>query len=150
MNGDTGKEDRPHVHLIIKGESFALIKRKLTVCGQPLEELWGKGLVLHEFLRKGSYNKLAAYLLRQTRDIPHRRRYACAKGMERVIPEEMEIILGKGDPIPVPAGAQVEARIQTEGAYGMQYVRYIEPDADPLAAWERQKKQERRKHARKN
>ena len=65
--------------------------------------------------------------------------------MERVIPEEMEIILGKGDPIPVPAGATVEARIQTEGAYGMQYVRYIEPDADPLAAWERQKKQERRK-----
>ena len=43
MDGDTGKEDRPHVHLIIKGESFALIRRKLTVCGQPLEELWGKG-----------------------------------------------------------------------------------------------------------
>lgn len=145
MDGDTGKEERPHVHLIIKGESFALIKRKLTVCGQPLEELWGKGIVLHEFLRKGSYNKIAGYLLQQTRDIPHRRRYACAKGMERVIPEEMEIVLGKGDPIPVPAGAQVQERIQTEGGYGMQYVRYIEPDADPLAAWERQKKQERRK-----
>jgi hypothetical protein len=26
------------------------------------------------------------------------------------------------------------------------YIRCIEPDADPLAAWERQKKQERRKN----
>ncbi len=128
MDGSTGEEVRAHVHLVISGKCFTIRNKRLTVegSGKTLEEIWGRGIVLHEFLRRGSYNKLAAYLLRQARVRSNRKKYSCSANMERIEPEEYETTLTPSDDFQTPRGYRRE---EWQGGdserRAMQYARYV-------------------------
>lgn len=133
MDGTTGEEVRAHVHLVISGECFEVREKKLTLGGLTLEEIWGKGMVLYEFLRGGSYNRLAAYLLRQTRDLQNRKKYTCSRNLEQIEPEEYITSETPSDDFPTPKGYRREEWQGGEGPRrAMQYARYVpEPGAVP-------------------
>jgi hypothetical protein len=156
MDGTTGEEVRVHLHLVISGDAFVLERKELRLrgngqhrkgkalagktdsstplrCAQndggdgvTLEELWGKGIVLHEFLRGGSYNKLAAYLIRQTREIKNRKKYTCSRNLEQIEPEEWITTLSPSEDFPTPKGYRRE---EWQGGdadrRAMQYARYV-------------------------
>lgn len=146
-DGDTGKQAENHVHIVLSGESFSLIGKKLTLNGKTLESIWGKGPVQYEFLRSGPLNKLAAYLIRQTRTIANRKKYRCSRSIERIIPEEYEIDPDADTGIHVPAGAEIlERQENAESKYHMQYVRYLprKQKSGPKAPRESQRKGGRR------
>lgn len=127
MNGRTGEEARVHVHMVISGDQLRLEGKELTVMGRKMDEIWGRGDVEYEFLRAGSYNALAAYMIRQTRDIKNHKRYTCSKNMRKVEYTEEEIPVNAA-PYSAPAGAQVEEyQHDPTNPYGMVYMRYIAP-----------------------
>lgn len=133
MDGTTGDEVRAHLHLVISGDGAKVENKKLTLAGLSLEEIWGKGIVLYEFLRGGSYNKLAAYLLRQTRDIRNRKRYTCSRNLEQIEPEEYVTSESPSEDFPTPKGYRRE---EWQGGdsdrRSMQYARYVpEPGTVP-------------------
>lgn len=126
MDGTTGDEVRVHLHLVISGDGAKVENKKLTLAGLSLEEIWGEGLVLHEFLRGGSYNKLAAYLLRQTRDTKNRKKYTCSRNLEQIEPEEYITSESPSDDFPTPKGYRREEWQGGEGPRrSMQYARYV-------------------------
>lgn len=126
MDGTTGKETRAHIHIIINANHFLMKDKKLTLNGKTLEDLWGNSSsVEYEFLRAGSYNKLAAYLIRQTRNIQNRKKYRASRNLEKIVPEEFEVLsIYAADEIPVQGDATIEER-QFREETSMQYVRYI-------------------------
>lgn len=126
MDGSTGEEVRVHLHLILSGDSFRLEAKQLTVGGMSLENIWGKGLVLYEFLRGGSYNKMAAYLLRQTREQPNRKKYTCSRNLEQIEPEEWITTLTPSEDFPTPKGyCREEWQGGDSDRRAMQYARYV-------------------------
>lgn len=127
MDGDTKDPVRVHVHVVISGEQVTQEKKQLRICGRTLDELWTYGNADYEFLRGGSYSKLAYYLIKQTRDIKNHKRYACSRNLEPVEFEDIE--LGPdAAPIQAPAGAQVEEyQHDPTNRYGLVYIRYVEP-----------------------
>ena len=150
MDGTTGEEVRVHLHLVISGECFVLENKQLRLrgtgdkeggahCaplqedGQSLEKIWGKGIVLYEFLRGGSYNKLAAYLLRQTRELANRKKYTCSRNLEQIEPEEYITNQTPAEDFPTPKGyRQEEWQGGDSDRRSMQYARYVpEPGNQP-------------------
>lgn len=133
MDGSTGEEVRAHVHLVISGDCFEVREKKLTLGGLTLEEIWGKGIVLYEFLRAGSYNRLAAYLLRQTRELANRKKYTCSRNLEQIEPEEYVTSETPSEDFPTPKGYRREEWQGSDGPRrSMQYARYVpEPGAQP-------------------
>lgn len=128
MDGDTKEDARVHVHLVITGDQFILADRKLSVFGRSMEEFWGHGAVDYEFLRSGSYARLAAYLIRQTRDIKNHKRYVCSRNLETIEYEEIELE-ADSKPLQAPAGAKVEEyQHDPTNPYGMVYIRYVEQE----------------------
>lgn len=131
VNPDTGEEVQVHLHLVISGDQFQLVNKALTLQGRTLVELWGRAQsVEYEFLRGGSYNKLAAYLIRNTRDIKNRKRYTTSRNLERIVPEEYETTESPAEDFRIPAGASVE-EWQRDPAVNraMQYVRFMPREA---------------------
>lgn len=127
MDGATQKEVRAHIHIVISAGQFQLINKKLTLNDKTLEDLWGNSdSVEYEFLRGGSYNKLAAYLIRQTRNIPNRKKYRTSRTLEKIEPEEFEVFTPASDELKVPNGCMVEER-QFNPDTSMQYLRYTGP-----------------------
>ena len=147
MDGTTGKEVRVHLHLVISGDCFVLENKQLRLrgtedadsstplrsaqndrngAGLSLEEIWGKGIVCYEFLRGGSYNKLAAYLIRQTRDQKNRKKYTCSRNLEQIEPEEFLTAETPSEDFPTPKGYRRE---EWQGGdsdrRSMQYARYV-------------------------
>lgn len=136
MDGSTGKEARIHLHLVISGDSFVLEDKKLRIGELTLEEIWGKGIVSYEFLRGGSYNKLAAYLIRQTREIRNRKKYTSSRNLEQIEPEEFLTNETPSDDFKTPKGYRRE---EWQGGDSdrrmMQYARYVpEPGTAPRPA----------------
>jgi hypothetical protein len=133
MDGRTGEEARVHLHLIISGECIEQKNKQMTFCGKELGEFWHFGGVDYEFLRGGSYNALAAYLIRQTRDIKNHKRYVCSRNFEPIEYEEIE--LGPdAKPLAAPEGAKVEEyQHDPTNKYGMVYMRWIEPERTSTA-----------------
>lgn len=128
MDGDTKEEARVHLHLVISGEHCAVVKKQMTFLGKDFAEFWPFGEVEYEFLRGGSYAALAAYLLRQTRDIPNRKRYTCSRNFDPIEYEEIELDRN-AEPLTAPEGAEVEEyQHDPTNPYGMVYIRYIEPE----------------------
>ena len=136
MDGSSGDEVRVHLHLVISGESFVLREKQLTINGLSLEQIWGKGIVFYEFLRGGSYNKLAAYLLRQTREIANRKKYTCSRSLEQIEPEEFVTTETPDADFPTPRGYRREEWQGSDGPRrSMQYARYVpEPGGAPRPA----------------
>ena len=133
MDGTTGEEVRVHLHLVISGDGVKVENKKLTLGGLTLEEIWGKGIVLYEFLRGGSYNKLAAYLLRQTRELANRKKFTCSRTLEQIEPEEYVTSESPSEDFPTPKGYRRE---EWQGGdsdrRSMQYARYVpEPGTKP-------------------
>lgn len=127
MDGDTKDPARVHVHIIISGESVTQEQKQLRICGRTLEGFWPFGDADYEYLRDGSYSRLAAYLIKQTRDIKHHKKYACSRNLEPIEYEDIEVEPGS-EPLHAPAGAKVEEyQHDPTNPYGMVYIRYIEP-----------------------
>ena len=128
MDGRTGDPARVHVHVILSGETVTQARKELRICGRTLEEFWSFGKVEYESLRGGSYSALAAYLIRQSRDIKNHKKYACSRNLEPVEYEEIELDANAA-PIQAPAGAKIEEyQHDPTNPYGMVYLRYIEPE----------------------
>lgn len=162
MDGTTGEEVRVHLHLVISGECFVLENKELRLrgtgdadsstplrsaqndrngAGLSLEEIWGKGIVLYEFLRGGSYNRVAAYLLRQTRDQKNRKKYTCSRNLEQIEPEEFLTNETPSEDFPTPRGYRRE---EWQGGdserRSMQYARYV-PEPGTVTAGRRRKRE---------
>ena len=129
MDGRSGDPARVHVHVIISGETVTQEKKELRICGRTLEELWSFGKVEYEHLRGGSYSALAAYLIRQARDIKNHKKYACSRNLAPCEYEEIELDRDAA-PLTAPAGAKVEEyQHDPTNPSGMVYLRYIEPES---------------------
>ena len=151
MDGTTGEEVRVHLHLVLSGGCFVLEGKELRLRrpgtgdeegrGKTLEELRGRGIVLYEFLRGGSYNKLAAYLLRQTRELANRKKYTCSRNLEQIEPEEFLTTLTPGEDFQTPKGYRRE---EWQGGdsdrRAMQYARYV-PEVNNLDRKPRRKRE---------
>ena len=128
MDGRTGDPARVHVHVIISGEQVTQARKELRICGRTLEEFWSFGKVEYESLRGGSYSVLAAYLIRQARDIKNHKKYVCSRNLEPCEYEEIELD-ANAQPLTAPAGAKVEEyQHDPTNPYGLVYIRYIEPE----------------------
>ncbi len=133
MDGKTGEVVRVHHHIILTGDAFSVVGKKPTLGGRLLPEIWKHGIVEWEFLRGGSYNKLAAYLIRQVRHRENRKKYTCTRNMEPVDVEEFEIFAGTTQELSAPKDAIVEERQANAEYPTMQYLRYLcppKPDAE--------------------
>lgn len=130
MDGRTGDPARVHLHVILSGETVTQAKKELRICGRTPKEFWSFGKAEYESLRGGSYAALAAYLIRQARDIPNHKKYACSRNLEPAEYEEIELDRDAA-PLTAPAGAKVEEyQNDPTNPYGMVYIRYVEdPDA---------------------
>lgn len=133
MDGSTGKDARIHLHLVISGESAVVENKQLRIGDSTLDQIWGKGIVSYEFLRGGSYNALAAYLIRQTREIKNRKKYTCSRNLEQIEPEEFITTETPSDDFKTPTGYRRE---EWQGGdsdrRSMQYARYVpEPGTKP-------------------
>ena len=133
MDGTTGEDTRVHIHMVLSGDGAKIENKKLTLGGLSLEEIWGKGIVLYEFLRGGSYNKLAAYFLRQARERKNRKKYTCSRNLEQIEPEEYVTSESPSEDFPTPKGYRRE---EWQGGdsdrRSMQYARYVpEPGTVP-------------------
>lgn len=128
MDGRTGDPARVHCHVIISGEQVTQAKKELRICGRTLEELWPCGKTDYESLRAGSYSALAAYLIRQARDIKNHKKYVCSRNLEPVEYEEIELD-ADAQPLTAPAGAKVEEyQHDPTNPHGMVYIRYVETE----------------------
>lgn len=135
LDGRTKEEARVHLHLIISGDQCRQENKVMTICGKAPEEFWRFGTVSYEYLRSGSYARLAAYLIRQTRDIKNHKRYVCSRNLEAVDYEEFEVMPGTS-PLQAPPGAKVEEyQHDPTNPYGMIYIRYTTELEKVLRRW---------------
>lgn len=115
MDGDTGELARIHCHIVLQAKS--------DVSWDLLKALWSNGSVDIKQLRKQpDYSNLAAYLMRQVRHQPDKKKYAASRGMQMPVTEEREIAFMSE--IRTPPGAKVFERRYAEDE-SSQYVRYL-------------------------
>ena len=115
INGDTGEYVRPHNHLVLMTQT--------PPSWDDLKEAWHLGgCDIQNFSQQADYTPLAAYLMRQVRKTPDRKKYTCSRGMEQPVTEEREVhTLSE---IHTPPGARVFERRYAEDERS-QYVRYL-------------------------
>lgn len=132
MDGKTDKPANIHAHIILSGQCAKLEDKTLTICGRNPAEIWGHGQADWEFLRAGSYNALAAYLIKQVRKIENWKAWTPTQNLEKIIPEERELApsLNPHEEIPAPVHARIEERTYFGEASACQYLRYVQ---DPPA-----------------
>lgn len=115
MDGDTGEIARVHCHIVLQAEK--------DVSWDMLRELWPNGTVdIKQLKQQADYSKLAAYLMRQVRHQPDKKKYAASRGM--VMPQTEEREIAFMSEIKTPPGAQVFERRYADDE-SSQYVRYL-------------------------
>lgn len=123
-----------HHHLLISGDAVKIVDKALTVDGRSLESIWGHaGTTGWEGCRAGDMTKLAAYLIKQVREIKNWKKWTTSRNLVKIVPEEYEVGPGT-DPtaeIKVPAGATVQERLHFGEQSSCQYVRYIPAPKQP-------------------
>lgn len=124
MDGDTGEMVRPHIHMIVPADGFAMRDGVLMIGGKPIKKVWGKGNVDYTPLRdQDDYTPLAEYLMRQVRRRPDAKKYKITRNMRkpRLVSERL---VYRSIPISAPKGAKV-LHISQYVPGEAQYVRYI-------------------------
>ena len=115
MDGDTGEIARVHCHIVLQAEK--------DVSWDMLRELWPNGTVdIKQLKQQADYSKLAAYLMRQVRRQPDKKKYSASRGM--VMPQTKEREIAFMSEIKTPPGAQVFERRYADDE-SSQYVRYL-------------------------
>lgn len=115
MDGDTGEVVRLHHHVVLSGAGLSW---------DSLRSLWRLGSMdIRQLRDQPDYTPLAAYLLRQVRRQPDRKKYRVSRGMEQPVTEEREILRVSGE-IKAPPGAQVFEHRYVADEVG-QYIRYL-------------------------
>ncbi len=114
LNGDTGEVARVHCHLVLQAKS---------VSWDEIRTLWANGSVdIKQLRQQADYSNLAAYLMRQVRHQPDKKKYAASRNMVQPVTEERQIAFMSE--IRTPPGAQVFERRYAEDE-SSQYVRYL-------------------------
>lgn len=114
LNGDTGEVARIHCHMVLQAGS---------VSWDVIRALWTNGSVdIKQLRQQADYSDLAAYLMRQVRHQPDKKKHAASRNMLQPVTEERQIAIMSE--IRTPPGAQVFERRYEEGEPS-QYVRYL-------------------------
>ena len=125
MDGRTGELVRAHHHIVIKGEGFVWTDKKTFVGDRALEEIWGKGSVHIEPLwNQDDYTPLAAYLMRQVRRIPDKKKYSPTRNLKKPVLISEEVVYEDEKEIQPPKGARLVYRAEHIVGEG-QYIRYV-------------------------
>jgi hypothetical protein len=112
MDGETGELVRLHHHVVLPA----------GVSWDEIQALWRLGDVdIREIRQQDDLTPIAAYMLRQVRRVPEKKKYRCSRGMEQPKIEE-RMVLGQTE-IRVQPGAKVLERQYAEENIS-QYVRY--------------------------
>lgn len=127
LDGDTGEAVRLHNHLLIPGGAFVIRDRELWIGEEKVEDIWGKGGVDWQILRKQKdYKRLANYIVNQARNLPDEKKWHTSRNMKKPIVRRR--IATTGGALRVPAGAKELPGSKYDPERGMNYVRYIKPD----------------------
>lgn len=124
IDGETGELVRPHVHIIISGDAFALRNKRLYLGEELVDDIWGLGCVDVQFLRhQQDYKPLADYIVNQSRGVPDEKKWTCSRNMKKpVIRRE---IVASGAQLRVPPGALELPGTRYDPEKGQNFVRYI-------------------------
>ena len=131
MDGSTGEVVREHHHIIVKGEGFAWHDGAMYVGGKPLEEIWGRGSVNVKIMdNRVDHAALAAYLWRQVRRIPDRKKYSPTRNLRKPELISEKVVFDDTREIQPPKGARLTYRAEHVVGEG-QYIRYVVPEKKP-------------------
>lgn len=114
MDGETGEAVRVHHHLIVNGEAVEIVRQAWGLGGVDWEALWGN-----------DQSDLAAYLVRQVRQISNMAKYIPSRNLRR--PKPKDRIAVNGAEVRVPKGAQLLYRAPYRPGQA-QYIRYLLPE----------------------
>ena len=128
INGDTGEYVKIHHHLVLPASIARFEDGKILVGKTDLEKLWGKGAcnlrLLHD---QDDLTPVAQYLLRQVRRVPDHAKYRAARGMEKPVITDEEIVSGTRE-LRAPKGARILYKAAYEPGRP-QYIRYVRKQA---------------------
>ncbi|MBQ0037472.1 MAG: hypothetical protein KBS74_02245 [Clostridiales bacterium] len=126
VDGKTGEAVRPHIHIPISGDGITFRDGEWWIGNENLTELWGKGSVYAEPMRRQKdYTALAIYLIRQAGRQTDRRKYHTSRNMVKPTVEEFIALTDRK--MQAPAGA-VTVEKQYNALTGANYLRYIKPE----------------------
>lgn len=114
MDGKTGEAVRVHHHLIVNAEAVEIVREAWGLGGVDWEALWGD-----------DQSDLAAYLVRQVRQIENMAKYIPSRNLRR--PKPKDRIAVNGSEVRTPKGAQLLYRAPYRPGQ-TQYIRYILPE----------------------
>lgn len=130
IDGETGELVRPHVHVIMNSEGFSFADGCLRLFDEAVEEIWGKGSVDVQFLRRqDDYYPLAKYIINQSRNVPDEKKYTCSRNMTKPVVRR-EIVTSPSQ-LRIPAGATELPGTKYDPAKDQNMVRYIPRKKDP-------------------
>lgn len=130
IDGETGELVRPHVHILLTGEGFAMRNKRLWLGEELVDDIWGLGTVDVQFLRhQEDYYPLAAYIINQSRGVPDEKKWSCSRNLKK--PIVCREIVTSGSQLRVPPGAQELPGTRYDPEKGQNIVRYIPRKRDP-------------------
>lgn len=115
MDGKTGEKVRVHLHLALSKVPAELIREKWTL---------GENTDIRNFNSQEDYTPVAAYLLKQVRDVENMKSYIPSRNLEKPIIED-RVVEGPEQEIRVQPGAVILDRTEFKIGMTSQYVRYI-------------------------
>lgn len=130
IDGETGELVRPHIHIVITGEAFAMRERCLWLGEELVDDIWGLGQVDVQFLRhQADYKPLADYIVNQSRGVPDEKKWTCSRNMKKPIVRRE--VVTSGAQLRVPPGAVELPGTRYDPEKGQNFVRYIPAARDP-------------------
>lgn len=131
MDGATGEVVREHHHIIVKGDGFAWRDKTMWIGGRKLDEIWGLGSVGVKVVdSRIDHAAMAAYLWRQVRRIPDRKKYSPTRNLRKPELVSEKVVFEDAREIQPPKGARLTYRAEHVVGEG-QYIRYIVPEKKP-------------------
>lgn len=126
IDGRTGEVVRPHIHIPITGDGITFHDGQWWIGHETLDNLWGKGSVYAEPLRRQKdYTALALYLIRQAGRQTDRKKYHTSRNMTKPVVEEYIALTDRE--LKAPKGA-VTVDKHYDVLSGANYIRYIKPE----------------------
>lgn len=114
MDGETGEAVRVHHHLIVNAEAVEVVRAAWRLGGVNWETLWGD-----------DQSDLAAYLVRQVRQMQNAAKYIPSRNLRK--PKPKDRIAVNGSEVRLPKGAQLLYRAPYRPGQA-QYIRYLLPE----------------------
>lgn len=141
----TGKPVRLHHHIVLSGDGIILktegkVLNGYVGIGRNLTEVWKAGFVnIEQLSQQDDYTPIAAYLVKQTINVPDAKKWHTSRGMEKPVLVS-ETIVECSSELKAPGGADVKEVGHYDAETGTHYIRYIRKQKEPAGKEEELKR----------